>query len=317
MSKLGKIWAGAVAYVSLLFGAGLSVAGNLADTYRIRGHAVDGVDIALAIGPPIATLLVAEMFVSAWPRKISIQSIRWFTTVTVGALATIVSWSHINELLAARGQNHLVAILWPLAIDGVAIMAMAKILVTRGHVAMANPPLATDGQMASEGAVATNGQMAVATASVGQWEGPVATEEDVAISEAAFRGQMATEPGDVAFTSEREYMATQPFGEPEEDVRAVLDHWEAGHQAAIDDLGRTMADEAEAFVNAGAAIKHAEVKPEVKVPEQAREFIANMLAQGAKTAEIDEAVQEMCMVSPRTARRYRGAVEKQVKEEGK
>ena len=131
MTKLGKLWTGAVAYVSLLVGAGLSVAGNLADTYRIRADAVDAVDIALAIGPPLASLLVAELFVSAWPRRLSVQAVRWSATLLVGTLAMVVSWLHIHELLLARGQLLLVAILWPLAIDGLAIMAMAKILVTR------------------------------------------------------------------------------------------------------------------------------------------------------------------------------------------
>lgn len=140
MSRIGQLWTGAVAYVSLLVGAGLSVAGNLADTYRIRGQLTDPVDIVLAIGPPLATLLVAELFVSAWPRTWSLQTLRWVGMVTVGSLAAIVSWSHINELLVARGQNALVSILWPLAIDGLAVMAMAKLLAMRvhGHVATAD-----------------------------------------------------------------------------------------------------------------------------------------------------------------------------------
>lgn len=131
MKNLGKLWTGAVAYVSLLVGAGLSVAGNLADTYRVRGTLIDAVDVVLAVGPPIATLLVAELFVSEWPRRLSVQSVRWTATAVVGTLATVVSWLHINELLTARGQLTLVAVLWPIAIDGLAIMAMAKILVVR------------------------------------------------------------------------------------------------------------------------------------------------------------------------------------------
>jgi hypothetical protein len=133
MSKLSTYWTGAVAYLSLLVGAGLSVAGNLADTYRVRGDLVDAVDIALAVGPPLATLLVAELFVSQWPRAWSLQAVRWGGTITVGTLAMVVSWLHLSELLAARGQTALVAILWPLAIDGLAIMAMAKLLAMRGH----------------------------------------------------------------------------------------------------------------------------------------------------------------------------------------
>jgi hypothetical protein len=139
MKNLGKLWTGAVAYVSLLVGAGLSVAGNLADTDRVRGNLVDAVDIVLAVGPPLATLLVAELFVSEWPRRLSVQSVRWVTTAVVGSLATVVSWLHIHELLMARGQLALVSVLWPIAIDGLAIMAMAKLLVVR----MSHVPLDT------------------------------------------------------------------------------------------------------------------------------------------------------------------------------
>ncbi len=85
------------------------------------------------MGPPIATLLVAELFVSEWPRSWSLQTLRWAGMLLVGSLAAIVSWSHINELLSARGQNTLVAVLWPLAIDGMAIFAMAKLLAMRVH----------------------------------------------------------------------------------------------------------------------------------------------------------------------------------------
>jgi hypothetical protein len=140
MKNLGKLWTGAVAYVSLLVGAGLSVAGNLADTDRVRGDAVDAVDIVLAVGPPLATLLVAELFVSEWPRRFSVQSVRWVTTAVVGSLATVVSWLHIHELLVSRGQLALVSVLWPIAIDGLAIMAMAKLLVVR----MSHVPVDTD-----------------------------------------------------------------------------------------------------------------------------------------------------------------------------
>lgn len=178
MSKLNmsRVWSAAVAYVSLLVGAGLSVAGNLADTYRVRGALVDGVDIVLAVGPPLATLLVAELFVSSWPRKASVQSVRWVATLVVGLLATIVSWLHINELLVARGQLTLVAILWPVAIDGLAIMAMAKILVVRAE------RLATVSTVANEH-VAKIQDMPMATMATQPIE-PAWTPEDQAMLDA-------------------------------------------------------------------------------------------------------------------------------------
>ena len=37
IERLSRLWTNAMAYVALLVGAGLSVAGNVADTYRTRG----------------------------------------------------------------------------------------------------------------------------------------------------------------------------------------------------------------------------------------------------------------------------------------
>lgn len=132
MTKLGKFWTGAVAYVSLGVGAGLSVAGNLADTYRTRGDAVDTLDRFLAAGWPVLVLLAIEMFVSPrWSAKRMFQVWRWVGCLAVGGMAMVVSWTHLHDLMASRGQLAIVAILGPLAIDGMAIMATGLILSTR------------------------------------------------------------------------------------------------------------------------------------------------------------------------------------------
>jgi len=136
MTKLGKFWTGAVAYVSLGVGAGLSMAGNLADTYRTRGDAVDMLDKVMAVGWPALVILAIEMFVTPrWSSKTMFQVWRWFGCLTVGGMAMVVSWTHLHDLMASRGQLAIVTILGPLAIDGMAIMATGLILSTRGHVA--------------------------------------------------------------------------------------------------------------------------------------------------------------------------------------
>jgi hypothetical protein len=136
MTKLGKLWTGAVAYVSLGVGAGLSMAGNLADTYRTRGDAVDMLDKVMAVGWPALVILAIEMFVAPrWSGKTMFQVWRWFGCLTVGGMAMVVSWTHLHDLMASRGQLAIVAILGPLAIDGMAIMATGLILSTRGQVA--------------------------------------------------------------------------------------------------------------------------------------------------------------------------------------
>lgn len=143
MTKLGKLWTGAVAYVSLLVGAGLSVAGNLADTYRTRGADVDNLDRVMAAGWPILVLLAIEMFVSPrWSPRRMFQVWRWVGCLAVGGMAMVVSWTHLHDLMTARSQLPVVAIVGPLAIDGMAIMATGLILSTR--VRMTADTAATD-----------------------------------------------------------------------------------------------------------------------------------------------------------------------------
>ena len=136
MTKLGKLWTDAVAYVALTIGAGLSVAGNVADTYRTRGHATDVLDIVMAVSWPVLVVLMVEIFVSTrwtgleWP----MQGLRWLGTLAIGGMAMRVSWVHLNDLMSSRGQKADVAILGPLAIDCLAIMATALILAGRRTV---------------------------------------------------------------------------------------------------------------------------------------------------------------------------------------
>lgn len=136
MTTLGKLWTGAVAYVSLIVGAGLSIAGNLADTYRVRGAATDRLDEVLAAGWPVLVLLAVHMFVSPrWSAALMFQVWRWAGVLSIGGMAMLVSWTHLHALLLSRGQMDIVAVLGPLAIDGMAIMATGLILSTRtrGH----------------------------------------------------------------------------------------------------------------------------------------------------------------------------------------
>lgn len=135
-TKAGQIWTDSVAYVALLTGAGLSIAGNVANVLRTRGEAADTLDIVLAVAFPALVVLMVEVFVSArwrglpWP----MQVLRWAGTLSIGAVAMRVSWTHLHDLMADRGQSGDVSTLGPLAIDFLAIMATALILAGRGQV---------------------------------------------------------------------------------------------------------------------------------------------------------------------------------------
>lgn len=136
MSKLGNLRTDATAYLALISGAGLSIAGNVADTYRTLGQDTNVLDIVMAVGWPALVVLMVHMFVStrwvglSWP----MQAMRWLGTLAIGGIAMRVSWVHLNDLMASRGQKPDVAAFGPLAIDLLAIMATALLLAGRRTV---------------------------------------------------------------------------------------------------------------------------------------------------------------------------------------
>ena len=142
MNLPARIWTAAVAYIALAIGAGLSIAGNVADTFRTRGNAVDTLDIVMAVSWPALVVLMVEMFVSArWTGQgMAMQILRWTGCLSIGAMAMRVSWVHLNDLMLSRGQAADVATLGPLAIDALAIMATALILSGRGQPLVSGTP---------------------------------------------------------------------------------------------------------------------------------------------------------------------------------
>lgn len=144
-TRIGQLWTDSVAYVALFTGAGLSIAGNVANVVRTRGVQVDTLDVVLAVAFPALVVLMVEVFVSSRWRGLSwpMQVLRWLGTVSIGAVAMRVSWVHLNELMLSRGQAQDVATLGPLAIDFLAIMATALILAGRGRAVVLDIPVDT------------------------------------------------------------------------------------------------------------------------------------------------------------------------------
>jgi hypothetical protein len=225
MTRIGKFWTGAVAYVSLLVGAGLSVAGNLADTYRTRGADVDGLDKVMAAGWPILVLLAIEMFVSPrWSPARMFQVWRWIGCLAVGGMAMVVSWTHLHDLMASRGQLYVVTVLGPLAIDGMAIMATGLILSTRvrGHMATAMPsPVMTAGHYYAGGSQAVAMDMTADT-------------------DKFVRGMAAATDGHDRWAD----LVTPDM--PAMDTRLM--DWVDGHERAATDIGESLAAEAERYM---------------------------------------------------------------------
>lgn len=147
MNKFSKFWTYGVAYLSLAVGSGVSIAGNIADTYRVANEVahrpVDGLDTTISAFWPAAVLLAIEMFVSTlWPTTWRMQLVRWVGSLGIGFVAMYVSWHHLSDLMSSRGQDGLVSTLGPLAIDGLAVMATGLILSSRGHKRLDQPLIA-------------------------------------------------------------------------------------------------------------------------------------------------------------------------------
>ena len=268
MNKLSTLWSNAIAYVALMVGAGLSVAGNVADTFRTRGAATDTLDIILAGAWPILVILTIEMFVSRrWSPRLGFQVLRWFGCLAIGNLAMLVSWLHLHDLLDSRGQLNLVAIAGPLAIDGMAIMATGLILSTRGKLASVHE--------------ASNFPVMDIRPEPTPAVQYVATEADVAESEAAFRGEV---------------------------IPSLADEAEHYLDRLANDLDPTTtpAVPVQAIRPVTARINPASVPADAA--QQIKAWLSTPYTVRPRAGQVDEAIAAQFEVSPRTARGWRDAL---------
>jgi hypothetical protein len=288
---LSRLWTGAIAYVSLLVGAGLSIMYNILDTRQVRGAAFDWADLVTAVAAPGIVVLMVELFVSRlWiGTHWYVQVIRWTAVTAIGSVAMRASWTHGHDWMASRGQAGDVATLWPLATDLLAILATALILAgRRGSLASGQPEMAKPAtgqfrpwpnatEMASMASHVNDPDNQMANGHLGQTEDP-------------------------GLDFGRPILATQP-DDPTVDIKAELARWNRGYDSAIDDLGQELAGEAEAYANAPAAASRQE-----NIPADAADLIVKMQGLNARPGQIDEAVAEMSGKSTRVARRWRIAL---------
>jgi hypothetical protein len=274
MTRIGKLWTDSVAYVALAIGAGLSIAGNVADTYRVRGQAVDTLDIVMAVAWPALVVLMVEIFVSTRWRGLGLamQCLRWLGCLSIGAMAMRVSWVHLNDLMLSRGQMADVAILGPLAIDALAIMATALILAGRGQPRVQDKPMDID-----------------LDSTLAKWTAP--SDWDMA---------RATELAEDMASLDRERAVTLATQEDADTTAAIL----ANPLAYL--ISPDVAEDTRPVSPAGARIS-----PD-RVPDTARDMLATWSlsspAERPRVGQADEAVAAAHGVSTRTARGWRTAL---------
>lgn len=131
----GRGWA----YTGAVLGGVVSIAANVAHSYVPPPHAGEawapnGGAVIGAIFWPVALFVVIEIFARiAWPEARRWAALRWLGLVPVAVVAAVVSYRHMSGLLAFYGDDGLTAVIGPLAVDGLMVMATGALIATSGQ----------------------------------------------------------------------------------------------------------------------------------------------------------------------------------------
>lgn len=134
----GKRWSRG----GLVFGAGLSLMGNVAHTFL----AVSGISIflrlPLAVVWPVALFVGIEILVRVnWRRKMIDVIGQALLIVPVSAVAAVVSYRHLHSLMDMAGEDRFSALIGPLAIDGLMLGATVALLAIRARETVPDEPV--------------------------------------------------------------------------------------------------------------------------------------------------------------------------------
>ena len=130
----GRRWA----YIGAALGGTVSIAANIAHSYvpPTGADTAWSPNFGAVIGAvfwPVALFVATEILARvAWPSGWVWQLMRWAGMVPVAFVAALVSYRHLSGLLAFYGEEPIVCVLGPLAVDGLMVMATGAILAT-GH----------------------------------------------------------------------------------------------------------------------------------------------------------------------------------------
>jgi hypothetical protein len=123
----GRGWA----YAGVVLGGLVSIAANVTHTY-LRTSAP--LAIVFAFSWPVFLFVAVEILARAeWPRQFSFALVKWIGLLPVAVLAAAVSYRHLSGLLTHYGEERFVALVGPLAVDGLMIMATGALLATGHH----------------------------------------------------------------------------------------------------------------------------------------------------------------------------------------
>jgi len=131
----GRNWA----YTGAILGGLVSILANFAHSYVPPQGATaawapkPGAVIGAIVWPIFLFVAVEILARVAWPHGLTWQLLRWAGMFPVAAVAALVSYRHLSGLLAFYGEEPVVCVLGPLAVDGLMVMATSAILATGTH----------------------------------------------------------------------------------------------------------------------------------------------------------------------------------------
>lgn len=128
----GRGWA----YTGAILGGAVSIAANVAHSFIPPHNAPatwtpePGAVVGAIVWPVFLFIAVEILARVLWPRGGGWQLMRWGGLLPVTVVAAFVSYRHLSGLLAHYGEEPIVYLLGPLAVDGLMVMATGALMAT-------------------------------------------------------------------------------------------------------------------------------------------------------------------------------------------
>jgi hypothetical protein len=131
----GRGWA----YTGALLGGGVSIAANVAHSYvpptgtPVHWAPQPGAVIGSIVWPVVLFFAVEILARVRWPHGNWWALLRFGGFLPIAVVAGVVSYRHLSALLVFYGEDPLTAVIGPIAVDGLMVMATGALIVTGRH----------------------------------------------------------------------------------------------------------------------------------------------------------------------------------------
>jgi hypothetical protein len=142
----GRGWA----YTGAVLGGLVSVAANVAHSFinppgaPIGWHPEPGAVVSAIVWPVFLLIAVEILIRIGWPHGISWVLARFVGMLPIIGVAAFVSYRHLSGLLAFYGEEPIVCVIGPLAVDGLMVMATTALMALKVTARNTSTDIAAD-----------------------------------------------------------------------------------------------------------------------------------------------------------------------------